>query len=140
MATVATSSNIDFHYSGDGGTTWTAIPGVVSFSDGETSTEEVDVTDYDSPAGWREFANGLKEGGTGSIVLHFDPSNAVHQALEAAAGGAAIQFRVTISSTRKLEFSALVQGFNTPVPEPGGKLVATVNFKTTGASAWAAVS
>jgi predicted secreted protein len=45
----------------------------------DVSVDDYDVTTHDSPGQWREFIGGLKDGGTLSADLNFDP--ALHGAI-----------------------------------------------------------
>lgn len=117
---------------------WTKINGVKSFNFGSISAEEKDVTDFDSPAGFREFANGLKSASNGSIVLNHDPGDATQETLRTAEGGAAVKFKALMDD-KQVTFTALVLGFDMPV-QVGEVAEATVTIKLTGALTWAVAS
>ncbi|MEL7203194.1 MAG: phage tail tube protein [Pseudomonadota bacterium] len=119
-------------------TTFTNIPGVKSFSAGDIQAEQLDVTDYDSPGGQREYVNGLLDANDGSFVINFDPADTVHQALQADAGGASIYLRHQFG-TRQVTMLVNVISFSTPV-EVGGVHEATVTIRPAQAAVWSDVS
>lgn len=53
---------------------------------------EIDITDLDSVA--REFVTGLKDNGTVSLDLNWDPTDDSHQELEALVGGDNVEFMI----------------------------------------------
>lgn len=114
---------------------YTKIPGVKSFDIGSVSAEQLDVTDYDSPAGWREFANGLRSASNGSFVMNYDPGETTQEALRTAEGGAAQKFKALFDD-KQVTFTALVIGFSTP-QQVGAVAEATVTIQLTGAPTWA---
>jgi hypothetical protein len=113
----------------------TKINGVKSFNFGSIAAEEKDVTDFDSPTGFREYTNGLKSASNGSIVLNHDPGDTTQETLRTAEGGAALKFRAVMDD-KQVTFSALVLGFDMPV-QVGEVAEATVTIKLTGALTWA---
>lgn len=138
MAKIARNGSVALEYSVDGGTTWLNVAGVRSFDPGVASSEDVDVTDYDSPDNQREYENGYKAQGDGSITVNFEEDDASHQALDAAAGGAAIQLRHQYD-TRWLTFPALIKSFSKPV-SIGEAWVSTITIKAASAPVWSAVT
>jgi hypothetical protein len=118
--------------------TYTKIPGVSAFDFGAIQSEEIDATDFDSPAGWREFVNGLKSASEGSITLFHDPGDTTHEVLRSAEGGASQPFKA-LYDDRQVTFRALVKGFSVP-QQVGGLNVATITIKLTGAPTWAVAS
>lgn len=135
---VAKNGNSGLYLGSGSPLSYTKIPGVKSFTIGSIASEEIDVTDFDSPSGMREFANGLKSASPGSIVLNFDPGETTQEALRTAHGGAAQSFKA-IFDDREAIFSALVTGFDTPL-SVGAIAEATVSIKITGAITWQAIS
>lgn len=118
--------------------TYTKIPGVKAFDIGAIAAEQLDVTDFDSPAGFREYANGLKSASNGSFTMNFDPGETTQEALRTAEGGAAQKFKALFDD-RQVTFDALVIGFSTP-QTVGGIAEATVTIQLTGATTWASAS
>lgn len=126
-------------YTGTGSPlTYTKIAGVKSFNFGAIAAEEKDVTDFDSPSGYREFANGLKSASNGTIVINHDPGDTTQEALRTAVGGAALHFKALFDD-KQATFDALVLGFDTPL-NVGEVAEATITIKLTGAPTWAAAS
>lgn len=115
--------------------TFTAIPGVVSWSAGDIAAEELDASDYDSPNDQREYLNGMKDASDGSFVVNWDPDNSMHQTLDSDVGGAAIYLRHQFTATRRAVFPMLVKGVSQPV-EVGGLLRATYTVKPSAAATW----
>jgi hypothetical protein len=114
---------------------YTKVNGVKSFNFGSIAAEEKDVTDFDSPTGYREFANGLKSAAAGSIVLNHDPGDTTQEVLRTAIGGAALHFKA-LYDDKQVTFDAIVLGFDTPL-QVGEVAEATVTIKLTGAVTWA---
>lgn len=138
MTVVAKNGTVKLELSQDSGTTYTNIPGVTNFDDGDMQAEQLDATDYDSPGNQREYASGLKDASDGSFVVNFDPSDAIHQALIAAAGGASVLLRHQYD-TRHLTMPVNVISTSTPA-EVGGILKMTVAFRPSSAPTWADVA
>jgi hypothetical protein len=137
MAIVAKNGTVALSRSTNG-STFTIIPGVVSFDPGAEQTEELDATDYDSTNNTREYVNGFKDGQEGSFTVNFAPADATHQALITDVGGSAIYLRHRYD-TRRLTVPVIVKRASTPA-EVGGILQMTVSFKQSGPAVWAAHS
>lgn len=133
MAFVAKNGTHELDRSTDD-TTYTAVPGVRSFNPGDMQAEQLDVTDFDSPNNQREFINGLKDASDGSFEMHWDPTNTVHQALMADAGGASIYLRFKMG-TRRVKMLTNVVSVSTP-SEVGSIDVATVTIRPAQAPVW----
>lgn len=56
------------------------VGGMTALSLPEQSREQVELTSHDSD-GWREFVDGLRDGGTVSVTCRFDPEDAGQAAL-----------------------------------------------------------
>lgn len=66
---------------GDGGTpteVFTTIANVTNIGGPERSRETIDMTAHDSPDGYMEFVGGLKDGGTVSLDINYDPTESTH--------------------------------------------------------------
>lgn len=93
------------------------ISQVVVASFGSVTTEFDDVTNHDSPQGFREKKATLKDPGSIPCQLIFNPDNALHQQLFADnAAGTLITWRVVLpnATTSTTEFDAYVTGLNNP--------------------------
>jgi len=115
---------------------YSKIPGTTNFSRGNAVAEELDSTDFDSPAGFREYVNGLSAYQDGSFVVNYQPAATIHLAIIAAQGGAAAKFRA-VYDTKMKTFDALVKACDDPI-EVGGLMKMTVTIKRTGAEVVAA--
>ena len=117
----------------------TAIPSLLDFELDLGETEEIDVTTHDSTGDTREFVNGFKNPADMTIPIVFDADDTVHQYLQAAHGGAAEDFVLTLPNTgaATYTFSALVKGFSIASPVDG-RQEATMTLKPTGAIVFAA--
>lgn len=136
---VAKNGNAGLYYGTGSPLSYTKILGVKSFNFGAIAAEEKDVTDFDSPAGWREFAAGLKTAQPGNIVLNHDPGDTTQEYLRTARdAGTVVKFKALMDDKQAL-FSALVLGFDTPV-QVGEVAELTVTIKLTGSVTWEAVS
>lgn len=135
---VAKNGTAGLYYGSGSPLAYTKIAGVKSFNKGSIAAEEKDVTDFDSPAGWREFVNGLKSASPGSIVLNFDPGDTTQEYLRTAQGGAAIAMKA-LYDDKQATFNALVLAFDEPL-QVGEVAEATVTIKLTGAVTWATAS
>lgn len=67
---------------GDGGTSevFTTIAEVLSLTGPTLTRDTIDVTNQSSTGGFREFINGLKDGGEVSFDLNYIPTEATHDA------------------------------------------------------------
>jgi len=70
----------------DDGSSYTLIAGIHDTVDGpEMSGKAIDVTDSDSPDGWREYiGSGIKDGGKVGFKINWDPADAQWDTLVAA--------------------------------------------------------
>lgn len=137
---VAKNGNAGLYYrSTPSPVAYTKIAGVKSFNPGSIAAEEKDVTDFDSPAGWREFASGLKTAQSGSIVLNHDPGDTTQEYLRTARDAGTVVVFKAVFDDKQAIFSAIVLGFDTPL-SVGEVAEATVTIKLTGAVTWEAVA
>jgi predicted secreted protein len=61
-----------------GSATYHTITNVTSISGPTLSRDTIDVTSHSSTGGYREFINGLKDGGEVSFDLLYDPDDVTH--------------------------------------------------------------
>ena len=64
-----------------GAAAYTAIGQVKDISGPSIARGTVDVSDHDSPSGFRQFMGGLVDGGEVTFVIGYDKANAQHAAL-----------------------------------------------------------
>jgi len=128
--------------SDDDGTTWTSIPECKGVAIPMVETDYQDVTNLDSPNGFREYIKGLKDAGVISVPCGYTTAGYTQQ-LADQAQSAPILYRTTLKPAVDqttgdiFEFS----GFPTPQVE-GGDIGApvdmSVSIRTTGDVTWTA--
>jgi hypothetical protein len=129
--------------SDDGTTAWEAIPEVKGLAIPTVTKEYPEVTNLDSPDGYREYIPGLKDAGEITIPCGYTEAGYAQQTADEASG-VAIFYKVTLpkaagqtTSGDTFEF----QGFPVPSVE-GGDIGAPVNMnvvlRVTGAVEWTA--
>lgn len=131
MAIVAKNGTAGLYRGAGSPLVYTKIPGVTNWDRGNAVAEELDATDFDSPAGVREYVNGLQAFEDGSFVCNYDPDDTIQLALIAAVGGAAQKFKAVYDNKQKL-FDVLIKAASDPV-EVGGIMKITFTIKRTGA-------
>lgn len=121
-----------------GSATGTAIAQVTNISGPGLSADAIDVTSHDSTSGYREFLQGLKDGGEISLDLNFDPVLATHDKVSGGVlddfnTGTAVSWYLvfTDAATSTWNFSGITTGFELEAPMDD-KLAATVTIKVTG--------
>jgi hypothetical protein len=117
--------------------TWINVAGVRSFDPGVATSEDVDLTDYDSTGNQREYGNGFSAAADGSFTINFDEANASHIALQGLVGGAAIALRHKYD-TKWLVMPTLIKSISYPV-SIGEAIISTVTIKASAAPSWVAV-
>ena len=83
---------------GDGASpeVFTAIAKIVSISGPEESKDELDDTTLDSAGGYKEFVSGLKDGGSMTLALNYNPADTGQAALQTDyAAGTKQNYRLT---------------------------------------------
>lgn len=115
---------------------FTAIAGITSINGPELSSEEIEVTSLDSPGGYKEFINGLKDGGTVSITVNFS-NDSQQRTLRSLVGGAARNFQLTLPTSPEClaEFAANVTSWN-QTTEAAAAMTADISFKISGEPNW----
>jgi predicted secreted protein len=97
----------------------------------DVSVDDYDVTTHDSPDQWREFIGGLKDGGTLSGDLNFDPAD--HGAILDAVKETH-DIRITLpadADDAEVEFSGYINGLSAAAPHDG-QLEAEISLKVSG--------
>lgn len=112
----------------------TTIAEVTSIGDVGPQAEMIEVTNLDSPNGYREYIYGLLDGEEFQIEMNFLPGNSTHQGLRTNCTGkvTATYSIVWSGSGETWTFSANVTSFKARGGAPGEVLKATVAFKLTG--------
>lgn len=125
-----------------GGTAFAAIAQVKDFTGPSISRGDIDVTDHDSPSGYKQYLPGLVEGGEFTWTLGWDPHNTAHgQGVGTGLIGDFEQdgctlptFRaraVTCLGTADWTWAGYVKGF-TPAYPVEGELTSDVTVKVNG--------
>jgi hypothetical protein len=104
-------------------TVLTAIPKVQDISLPTNRTEQLDVTDHDSPNGRREYIGGLIDSAELTITVGWDPGDTVHSYLETNVGNVET-FQIELVDTggshgTQYDFDALIVDFMGKAPVNG---------------------
>lgn len=136
---VAKNGNAGLYYGSGSPLTYTKIAGVKSFNPGAISAPELDVTDFDSPAGYTETIAGLKSASAGTIVLNFDPGSTTQEYLRTAFNsGTTVKWKAVFDDYQAT-FDAIITGYDTPL-QAGAVAELTVTIKLTGSITWGVTS
>lgn len=126
-----------------GGPTFTKVPGVFSNDGGGTTTERIDTTDFDTVGNSREYIGGLSEEQPLSFELHYEPGNAVQEAIRAAnAAGETKTFRLVFGEQADVApetytFTAFITSYGVPRGPIEGKLSVPFELQPSAAGVWA---
>ena len=113
---------------GDGATpeVFTTIAEINNIEGPELEAEEIEVTNHDSPDGYKEFIPGLKDGGSISIEGNFVATDDTHQQLIADfESGEVNNYRILLpdstveASKSRWTFAAMVKSLSTKYPTSG---------------------
>lgn len=117
---------------------YTAVARVISIGGPNLSSEQVEITTLDSSGGYKEFINGLKDGGEFTLELYWKKSDAKQVILRNALGSeTSLPMKVIWpdSPSTRCAFLGLVTGFTmNTVANEGVK--ATITIKISGAPTW----
>jgi len=75
----------------------TRVAEVTNIGEVGPECDSIEITNFDSPDGWREFMGGLKDGGTVGLELNMLPGNASQQAVRSNVGGTGTGTELTYS-------------------------------------------
>ena len=102
------------------GTTYTSIPECKGVAIPEVEQDFVDVTNFDSPNGYREYIKGLKDGGEIEVPCGYTAAGFEQQLADQNAPDA-IYYRVTLRAApdQTVGDRFLYRGFPTPKLAPG---------------------
>jgi predicted secreted protein len=98
------------------------IPGIRSITGPSMSADVIDVTSHDTPGGFRDKIQGLKDWGTLSFELLWDPADARHQQLfDDYVAGTVRHYKLTYPDVGNttLSFSGFVSNNPTSAPFDG---------------------
>lgn len=118
------------------GTTYTSIPEAKGIAVPATVRDYVEVTNLDSPNGYREYIKGLRDAGELSVPANYTPDGYEQQISDSEEAGA-IYYRVTMppSPSQLAGDRFTFRGFPTPSlsgDDIGGVVEMTVNLRITG--------
>ena len=122
--------------------TFTPIAEVVSVEPPDQEADDVEVTNLDSPDGFKEYIAGMTEPGECSLEINFLPGNASHNAttglLADKASGEVKNWELEFSDpgATKCRFSGYVKKFAASTVSPKDPLRANVTLKLSGTIAW----
>jgi len=134
MTNAAIGHSSTFKRSSDGtsGGTMTALAEVISINGVNLTRETVDVTHLTSTNRYREFAGGLRDGGTVTIGLNFDPdgtdyTNAIADINSEVKG----YYEVVFPDTSEWGFIGLAESVSLDTPMDD-KMTVEIAYKVTG--------
>jgi hypothetical protein len=122
--------------------TYSDVARVVSIEPPSQEADDVEVTDLDSPDGFKEYIAGMTEPGECSFEINFLPSHPSHNAttglLADKASGAKKNWEIEFSDegATKCHFAAYVKGFGPSTVSPNDPLRANVTLKLSGTVTW----
>lgn len=113
--------------------TFTDVANILDISGPDMTKNEIDVTAHDSPDKFMEFLGGLRDGGSVTFDINWDPAETTQQPLLAdfEDDDDPRDYMITYPDTSTTEFSAVVTGWSTSAPVDG-KLTASVTMKVSG--------
>lgn len=115
----------------------TRVAEVTNIGEVGPECDSIEITNFDSPDGWREFMGGLKDGGTVGLELNMLPGNASQQAVRSNVGGTGTGTELTYSfvftgAGETWSCKAFATKFKGRPGAPTGKLDALAEIKLTG--------
>jgi predicted secreted protein len=115
----------------DGGTTFIPVAEVTKIDVLDVKADTTDVSSHDSPGQWREFIGGMKDAGSLSFDVNYDP--AAHGTIFSNIGGDPIKQKITLpdAGAAVVAFDAIITGMKAQAPFDD-KLAATVTIKVSG--------
>jgi len=123
--------NTDANGAGTG--SYTRIPSAVKITLPDLDSEEIDISDLDSEGDVKEYTLGDTDPGTSALELHYNPDNAVHQALiDACLDKSVKEFKVHISTSGKAWiWKGRIKKFP-PEIERNAAIMASMEIRNTG--------
>ena len=117
---------------GTSGGSFASVGSIREITPPALSRDSVDVTAMDSADAFRQFIPGLKDPGEMSVVLEFDPSEAVQTSWESDFNSSAIgYYKIIFPDSTEWGFTAFVTAYEPETPIDGEMRV-TVTLKLTG--------
>jgi predicted secreted protein len=118
-------------FSTDGDTTFTDVAEVTNIDVLNIKADTMDVSSHDSPNEYREKLGGMKDGGSLSMAINYDP--ALHGTIFSNIGGAPIKHKITLTDAGAavVAFDGIITTMQAKAPFDG-KLEATVTVEVSG--------
>jgi predicted secreted protein len=115
--------------------TFTNISEVISIEPPDAQADDIEVTHFESPGGYKEYIRGMLDAGEVSFSVNWDPTNrATHAQIRTdKASGLVHNYRLVFpGAIETITFPAYVKGLKRN-DEPGAAITADVTLKVTGA-------
>jgi predicted secreted protein len=114
------------------GSVLTAIANLTNIGGLDLSSDEIDVSDHDSADGYREFIQGMKDGGSVSLEGHFTNDVSQTDLLDLFDSGAVVAMSIAFpDNLATWTFNGFVSGIGTDAPSDD-KLGFTASVKVSG--------
>lgn len=115
-----------------------ALVQVVSFGLPQVDVDQVEITHLKSDDRFKEFTDGLADGGTAAITLNFRPGSDTDEMIdvwEGARGRRLVRFTVPLQGTPAKTYSCLATfaGYDRGTVSAGDKMEAVLSVKLSGA-------
>jgi predicted secreted protein len=113
--------------------TFTDVANVTDISGPGMSKSEIDVTAHDSPDKFKEFIGGVRDGGSVTFDLNWDPSEVTHQSLldDYYDDEQPRDYMITHADGAITDFAGIVTGWSSEDPVDG-EISASVTIKISG--------
>lgn len=113
--------------------TFTDVANILDISGPDMSKTEIDVTAHDSPDKFMEFLGGLRDGGSVTFDINWNPAETTHTPLlsDFEDDDDPRDYMITYPDTSTTEFTGIVTGWSPSAPVDG-KLTASVTIKVSG--------
>ena len=108
------------------------IANLTSIGEIGIESEEIDVTDLDSPNGYKEFEPGMKDAGEVSLAGNIKDETNVEKMLALAESQSMEEWEVTYPSGAKWSFSGFVKSFKDGEKTPDGVATFSASIRISG--------
>lgn len=108
------------------------IANLTSIGEIGIESEEIDVTDHDSPNGYKEFEPGMKDAGEVSLAGNIKDESNVEKMLALAESQSMEEWEVTYPSGAKWSFSGFVKSFKDGEKTPDGVATFSASIRISG--------
>ena len=138
MTTIAVIGYGTLLKKGDGASpeVFTTVAAVTSIGGPNLQADDIEVTDMESPSGYKEYISGLKDGGTVDFEINFNPTNSTHTGLfDDQVAGTSRNWKIVFPSSvsnMTFSFAGTVKTFNLNT-DPNTQLSASISIKVSGA-------